>query len=274
MDNIQIKFTGVRVTALLELYLRWLDSKDPHPLLGDPWADQVVQRLDFDFSVFKPLHLGRFPVGLRSAVMDRRITEYLSAHPDAVVLDLGSGFDSRVLRVDPPAGHEWYDVDFPDIVEIADRIYPPHAEHGRIGASVVEPEWLAKVPADRPVIAVADGLFGFLTEDEVRTVLGLVIGHFPQGEIIFNITSTVSKRQRDKRPVPQFTQFGIEEKWWVDDPREVEKLADGLHYVGDDNLLDAQLLKRSPLYYRMLAALVRSVPAWRGEHGGILRYRF
>ncbi|HUR05511.1 MAG TPA: hypothetical protein VM347_23415 [Nonomuraea sp.] len=38
MDRIPIDFTGVRVTALVELYLRWLDSKDPHPILGDPWA--------------------------------------------------------------------------------------------------------------------------------------------------------------------------------------------------------------------------------------------
>ncbi|MEV4760703.1 class I SAM-dependent methyltransferase [Micromonospora sp. NPDC049559] len=274
MDRIPVTFTGVRVTALLELYLRWLDSKDPHPLLGDRWAGDVVERLDFDFSQFRSLAIGRFAVGLRSAVMDRRATGYLAEHPDAIVLDLGSGFDSRVFRVDPAPPHEWYDVDLPDVVEIADRLYPARPGHRRVGVSVLDPGWLAAIPGDRPAMVVADGFFGFFAPDEARQIIRSIVDHFPTGEIILNITSTASKRQRERRPVPLFTRFGIVEKWWIDDPREVEAFDERLRYVGDDNLLDPRLLRRSPWSYRLLSAAVRAVPAWRGQHGGILRYRF
>src|SRR4051794_4756516 len=105
MNKLPIDMTGVRVTALLELYLRWLDAENGHSILGDKWAGGVVERLDFDFAEFRRLAIGRFAVGVRSRVMDEWVAEYLADNPDAIVVDLGSGFDSRVFRVDPPSGH-------------------------------------------------------------------------------------------------------------------------------------------------------------------------
>jgi O-methyltransferase involved in polyketide biosynthesis len=273
MNKISVDFTGVRVTAFLELYLRWLDSKDRHPILGDTWADNVVQRLDFDFSQFKSLAIGRFPVGVRSRLMDEWIAEYLSDNPAAVVVDLGCGLDSRVFRVDPAAGHHWYDVDFPDVVEIADRLYPERREHTTIGASVVDPAWLAQIPGDKPVVVVADGLFGFLAEDEVRRVFCEIGDHFSRGELVFNIVSSLVKKQREKRPVPLFKKYGIVEDWTIDDPRELEKYDDRLHFVDAQNQLDAPLLAHAPLWYRTMCALIRAVPAWRNS-GWIVRYQF
>lgn len=61
MDTISIAFSGVQMTALFELYLRWLD--DPR----------------------EPLRMGRFVVGARSRLMDEWTAQFLSANPDAVV---------------------------------------------------------------------------------------------------------------------------------------------------------------------------------------------
>jgi methyltransferase (TIGR00027 family) len=266
-------FTGVRVTALLELYLRWLDSKDRRPILGDRWAGQVVRRLDFDFAQFSSLGIGRFAVGVRSRLMDKWTAEFLAANPDAIVVDLGCGFDSRVFRVDPPPGHHWYDVDFPDIVAITERLYPDRAEHTTVGVSVLDPDWLARIPGDRPVIVVADGLFGFLTGAEVRRVFQQIVDHFPRGEIVFNIVSSLVKNQRERRPVPLFTKFGITENWVLDDMRGAEEFDHRLHYVDGQSQVEAPLLAHAPLYYRALCALIRTVPAWRNS-GWILRYRF
>ncbi|HEY8454918.1 MAG TPA: class I SAM-dependent methyltransferase [Actinopolymorphaceae bacterium] len=273
MHKVATEFTGVRVTALLELYLRSLDAEGSHPILGDKWASDVMQRLDFDFTEFKSLAIGRFAVGVRSRVMDEWVTECLSKNPDAIVVDLGSGFDSRVFRVDPPAGHFWYDVDFPDIVQLADLLYPERAEHTRIGASVLDPDWVARIPNDRPVIVVADGLFGFLDEAEVRRVFRRIVDYFPHGEIAFNIVSSLVRKQRERRPVPLFQKYGVVEKWTLDDPRGVEDFDDRLHFVDGQIQVAAPLLKHAPLYYRMLCAAIRMVPSWKNS-GWILRYRF
>jgi O-methyltransferase involved in polyketide biosynthesis len=273
MGKIPITFTGVRVTALLELYLRLLDSRDPHPILGDTWAQPVVDQLDFDFDQFNKLRVGRFPVGVRSRIMDDWIRQVLNQTPDAVVLDLGSGLDSRVWRVNPSTDHRWYDIDFPDIIKIAEGLYPARPGHTTIRASVTEPGWLATIPGDRPAIVVADGLFNLLPEHDVRQVFTQIVEHFPHGEIMFNITSTVVKKQREKRPVPLFTKFGIVERWWLDDPRGVERFDPRLHYVEAGDLNDPTLLKHAPLSYRLLLAVIGLVPAWKNS-GWVVRYRF
>ncbi|GAA4621522.1 class I SAM-dependent methyltransferase [Actinoallomurus vinaceus] len=273
MDKIAVDFTGVRVTALVELYLRWLDSKEQHPILGDTRADEAVQRLDFDFSQLKPMNIGRFAVGVRSRIMDEWAARYLADNPDALVLDLGCGFDSRVFRVEPSAGHHWYDVDFPDVIEIANQLYPERAEHSTIGASVVDPDWLMQIPGDKPVVVVADGLFGFLTEDEVRRVFKQIVDHFPTGEFLFNTYPTKTKKQLEKRPGPIFGKFGVSINWALDDERAVEKFDDRLHFVDEWSQLDRSLLTNAPLYYRALCAMIRAVPAWR-QGTGVLRYRF
>ncbi|NBE97260.1 class I SAM-dependent methyltransferase [Nonomuraea sp. KC401] len=273
MDKILIDFTGVRATALLELYLRWLDSRDRRPILRDPWPQQAIQRLDFDFSQFKSTAIGRFPVAVRSRVMDGWVAKYLANNPDALVLDLGCGLDFRVSRVGPPPGHHWYDVDFPDVIEVARQLYPERAEHTTIGASVVDPGWLAQIPGDRPVVVVADGLFGFLSEEEARQVFRQIMDHFPRGEFIFNNISSSIKNRHEKRPSALFKKFSIEEKWALDDARGAEKLDDRLLFVDEENQLDTPLLARTPFYYRTLCALISMVPSWR-ESGWILRYQF
>ncbi|WP_020576427.1 class I SAM-dependent methyltransferase [Actinopolymorpha alba] len=274
MDAIPVTFTDIQVTALIELYARWLDAKDPHPILGDPWADRIVRSLDFDFSEFKKgFALSRYPVGERSRTFDRWVAEYLSENPDAIVLDLGCGLDSRVIRVDPAPGHLWYDVDLQGVIEIADRLYPERAEHCRIAASAVDPDWLARIPGDRPVVVVADGLLMFLAEDEVRRVFQQIIDHFPRGQFVFNAYAPLIKERGEKRPEPVFEKYGVQLKWTIENARGVEKLDDRLHYVDEHRMGEGGLLAHASLYYRLLVAVINVVPAWRNS-GWILRYRF
>jgi O-methyltransferase involved in polyketide biosynthesis len=161
----------------------------------------------------------------------------------------------------------------PHVIEVANRLYPTRPGHTTVGALVTEPGWLATIPGDRPVIVVADGLLNLLPEHNVRQIFTDIADHLRGGQITFNITSTVVKRQREKRPVPLFKEFGIVEQWWLNDPRGVERFDPRLHFVEAGSLGDATLLKRAPLYYRLLAALVSVVPSWKNS-GWILRYRF
>ena len=95
-------------------------------------------------------------------------------------------------------------------------------------------------------------LFGFLTEAEVRRVFQQIVDHFPRGEIVFNIVSSLVKNQRERRPVPLFTKFGITENWVLDDMRGAEEFDHRLHYVDGQSQVEAPLLAHAPLYYRAL----------------------
>jgi O-methyltransferase involved in polyketide biosynthesis len=59
---------------------------------------------------------------VRAKHLDGWTREFLAAHPRSTVLHLGCGLDTRVYRVDPPAGARWYDVDLPAVIELPDLV--------------------------------------------------------------------------------------------------------------------------------------------------------
>ena len=73
---------------------------------------------------------------------------------------------SRVFRLDPGPGVQWYDVDYPDVITLREKIFPTRPRYHLIATSATEPSWLDQIPADRPVLFLAEGISMYLTEDE------------------------------------------------------------------------------------------------------------
>ena len=87
---------------------------------------------------------------MRARQFDLWTVDYLAGHPDAVVLHLGCGLDSRVYRLDPPPAVSWFDVDFPDVIELRRRLYPERAGYQTIGSSLADLGWVADDPQRSP----------------------------------------------------------------------------------------------------------------------------
>src|SRR5574342_16983 len=68
--------------------------------------------------------IGPTIIATRAATFDQLTTRFLADHPDAVVLQVGCGMDSRVFRIDPPASVEWFDVDYPDVIDLRPQLLP------------------------------------------------------------------------------------------------------------------------------------------------------
>ncbi len=99
-------------TYLITLYGKALDNRTKNPILGDKFADEAVRRIDFEFENLKSPKGASVSLPVRAKHIDNWAREFLAANPDATVLHLGCGLDSRVFRIDPPATVRWYDVDF------------------------------------------------------------------------------------------------------------------------------------------------------------------
>ncbi|MFI9508092.1 class I SAM-dependent methyltransferase [Nocardia sp. NPDC052566] len=274
MQPITVDVTGSQATAFLSLYLRWLDSRDHHSMLDDAWADAALRNLDFDFAQFHKLDYARFTVAARTRLLDEWVGRYLADNPDAVVLDMGSGFDSRVFRIDPGRGHHWYDVDFPNIIEARNRLYPARPGHTTIGASVADPEWLDEIPGDRPVIAIADSILMFLTPDQVRTTFRQIIDHFPCGEVVFTTYSSLVERRQTKGDRSGFFEkYNVELKWTLDDPRELAQVDPRLRFLDRRSQMERRLHRGAPLYDHLLCAFISAFP-WTRYSAAILRCGF
>ncbi|GAA2848207.1 hypothetical protein GCM10020220_042160 [Nonomuraea rubra] len=64
-----------------------------------------------------------------------------------MVLHLGCGLDARVYRIDPPATVDWYDLDYPTVIELRERFLPPREHYTLIASSVTDPAGWTASPA-------------------------------------------------------------------------------------------------------------------------------
>src|SRR3954454_21758171 len=151
---------------LATLYAKALDAERQRPILGDVWARDAVAQIDYDWTKTTITDRTSPSVTTRSLHFDIWARQFLACHDRAVVLHLGAGLDSRVFRLDPGPGIEWYDVDYPSIMELREQIYPARPHYHRIAASVSDPGWFDQIPADRPVLALGEGLTMYLTESD------------------------------------------------------------------------------------------------------------
>src|SRR5258708_13790515 len=126
-------------------------------------------------------------IATRAATFDLLTNRYLADHPDATVLHVGCGMDSRVFRVDPPASVQWFDVDYTDVIDLRRQLFPERDAYHLIGAPLSDLRWLDEVPRDRPGLLIAEGVLHYLNETEVKALLNAVVAYFPGGQMIFDI---------------------------------------------------------------------------------------
>jgi O-methyltransferase involved in polyketide biosynthesis len=180
------ELTPIERTALLTEYARALDSRWPRPILADAMADQIVSKIDYDFAGLGVPTSVVCQSALRAKMLDDRVRDFTSQHPDAVVVDLGAGLDTGMLRVKPPATVDWYSVDLPHVIALRDDLVPAAQPAHSVAASVADGQWADAIPADRPTMVIADGLFAFLSEPVVVSIFRRITDHFASGQLAFN----------------------------------------------------------------------------------------
>ena len=192
--KIRVDLSGAPETMLATLYARALDADAERPILGDTYAKELVQRLDYDWAKTTITAKNAPSATIRSAHFDEWARQFLAVHEEATVLHLGCGLDSRFLRLRPGPGVDWYDVDYPDVIALREQFYPPGASYRLMSASVTELDWLSAVPADRPVLVLAEGLTMYLTKESGLALLQRVVERFPSGELQFDVFNRLGIR--------------------------------------------------------------------------------
>ncbi|MCA2223088.1 class I SAM-dependent methyltransferase [Nonomuraea aurantiaca] len=193
---------GVQKTLSPVLKAKALDNRLPDPILGDEYAEQAMRRLDpgYDKRRFGTSQMGLAAV-VRTKAHDDWARSFLADHPDAVVLHLGCGLDARVYRIDPPAIVDWYDLDYPSVIELRRQFLPPREHYTLIDSSVTDLTWLERIPRGRPVLVIAEGLVPYLTETDVRRLLTSVVEPSPRAK--YSSTRCRSGRGASRNGIPR-----------------------------------------------------------------------
>lgn len=271
MAGEKIDLSGARETLLMTLYGKAMESRLPHSLLKDRFADEAMKKIDYDFSRLKvDANLG-LGLAIRAKTLDASVEDFLARNPDAIVLHLGCGLDTRIFRVDPPKGIDWFDVDYPEVIELRRRLYPSRDDYHLVASSVTEPDWLAVVPRDRPAIVVAEGLTPYLPAEEGPRLLSRLVSHLAGGELMFDAFSKLGLKLIRLSPAIKAT--GAEVHWAIEDPRDLERAIPKLRFVEEIPRYKSPQGARMSWSARLFVGLWKIIPPLR-KVGRLLRYRF
>jgi O-methyltransferase involved in polyketide biosynthesis len=253
-EKLHVNLSGAPQTMLATFYAKALDAGLDKPILGDRWAKDIVDRIDYDWSATTITARNSPSVTTRTAHFDNWTRQFLAVHPEAIVLHLGCGLDSRYYRIDPGPAVEWYDVDYADVAQLRTQLFPPREHCHVVASSVTDPAWLADVPADRPTLMIGEGLTMYLTEADGVALLRRIVDHAPSGELQFDAFSRFGIKTQWMNAVVK--RAGATLYWGIDKPDDILGAVPGVRLLRWVSPFDSPTFAKVSLPYRVMAKVM------------------
>lgn len=187
-------------------------------VLHDPKSEQIWEAEGFPLKGKSRSKWLAYYMGMRAAVYDRWVAEKLMANPNAVVLHIGCGMDSRVERVNRK-GRIWYDIDFPDVIEERRRYFREGDGYWMIVGDAREETWLEEIEGGEAIV-VMEGISMYLSPEERQQLLERLCGKFSKVWLLIDFyTQFAAKMSKVRNPI---NDVGVTLVYGLDDPLEAE----------------------------------------------------
>ena len=230
MDN-------VNKTLYIPLYGKALVSRKGL-ILADPKAEKIWAAGGFPLKGKSKSKWLAYYMAMRSRVFDRWVTEKTAQYPDAAVLHLGCGLDSRCLRVEHKGS--WYDVDFPEVIAERKRFYGETPHYRMIGSDLRE-NWLDAI-SEKTAIVILEGVSMYLTRKELTAVLGKLAARFDRVYLLMDCyTEFAARASKYKNPI---NDVGVTQVYGLDDPELLR--SSGLSFAQEHTMTPEDLIAQLP----------------------------
>ncbi len=222
---------SVNKTLYIPLYGKAYVSKKGL-FLDDKKAEEIWKAEGFSLKGKSKSKYLAYYMGIRSAVFDEWLKQQMSDTPNSVVIHIGCGMDSRIIRVGNEE-HKWYDVDFFEVIEERKQYYNETENYKMIVGDAREGEWLSSIKENQNAIVVMEGVSMYLTADEMKDLAETLCSHFENLVLLADCyTSLAAKMSKRRNPI---NDVGVTEVYGVDDPREY--LCEKLDYVKEHSMI-------------------------------------
>lgn len=255
-------------TLLITLYAKAMDNRSKNPILNDVKADELLDQIDYDFEKLKGF--GNEIMVIRAKQLDRWLNGFLEKYPISIVLNLGCGLDTRISRINPPNSVNWFDLDFPEVIELRKEFFQERPGYQMMSSSVKDLNWLKQIPKEQPVMILAEGMLEYLSEEEVKDLLYRLTRHFPTGQLAFDVMNAFAINA-GKKNLKETT--GAEHKWAVDSIHEVDQLNTKLKRTAALSVIKSKDIHKLPLKTRLIYSSLGFFPSFKNMMR-LLLYKF
>lgn len=230
--NEKITLSGVPETMLQTVYARAKESRT-RGAIHDAKAEEIISRLDYDFSLADkdaPMHS---VVIARTIVLDKLAGDFLAKNPGAVVVNIACGLDTRCYRM---TGYShWYNLDLPETIAVREKLLPEDGAISQLGMSAMDDWGSAVTETDAPVLIIIEGLTMYLTEADVQRIFAVIAGRFPAATVfVETMNPMVVRRFKEKSIEGSNAKF----TWGVKNGASLAALLPGFALIEEHSLTE------------------------------------
>ncbi|MEM8967031.1 MAG: class I SAM-dependent methyltransferase [Bacteroidota bacterium] len=258
MNTQAVQLGEVQETLLIPLYGRAVASRSPKSVLHDTKAQEIVDQLDYDFSLMEGQPSLQGAV-LRTLTYDHLLKELLGSYSEATVVELGCGLNTRFERLNDHR-LRWFDLDMPDVYALWQKFFKENERRTFLPYSAFDESWVVQVKETNstpPYIFISEASTIYFSEEQNRQLFALLAKHFPGCYYIFDTATDYFIRRQNKHDTLKF--FSARIQWEVNDIQEVAAWDEQYHQLRSVNFFTnppEHLKQQISLSYRMLGKIL------------------
>ena len=254
----KIRLSGVPETMLQTVYARAKERRG-RGAIHDAKAEEIIEKLDYDFSLADKdtaMHSG---VIARTIVLDRLTKAWLGAHPGAVVVNIACGLDTRCYRMSGYA--HWYNLDLPETMAVREKLLPESGTISQIAMSAME-DWGSKISEQNvPVLIVIEGLTMYLNAKDVQQIFKVISSRFSKATVfVETMNPMIVKRFKERSIEGSHAKF----TWGIKNGKALAELLPDFRFVEEHSLTEGMAVF-APIY-----KLLDKLPAVRNISNKII----
>jgi methyltransferase (TIGR00027 family) len=246
----------VAATSLVTLYCHALETLSDDPVLSDPKSVEITTEMNTILShstqpLARALVSGTLDrnlvvhIAIRAKKYDAFVRDFLLEFPKGVVVNIGCGFDSRFLRIDN-GSVVFYDLDLPEIIAIRKNFFQESLRNHLIASSVLDYRWMAQLlQHSGPFLFLAEGVFMYLDEKDVRSLVLEIQKTFPGSELVCEVENSFWLEPLPKKMLAYKLQHQLHLgrdalfRSGIRDSREMEQWQNGIEFLGEWSYFDS-----------------------------------
>lgn len=228
----KIRLSGVPETMLQTVYARAKESGS-RGAIHDAKAEEIIGKLDYDFSLAEKDTAMRSGVIARTIVLDRLTKAWLASHPGAVVVNIACGLDTRCYRMTGYA--HWYNLDLPETMAVRQKLLPESGAISQISMSAMD-GWGSEVKEQNaPVLIIIEGLTMYLSESDVQRIFRVISRRFEKATVFVEIMNPmIVKRFKEKSIEGSNAKF----TWGVKNGSTLAAMLPGFRFAEEHSLTE------------------------------------
>lgn len=231
--RIKVNLSGTAETMLQSFYARAKYSNNKGHKFYDSKAVEIVEKIDYDFSLAEGDSTISDGVIARTLVFDELVKNFISENPNCTVVNIACGLDTRFYRMDN-GRLKWINLDLPEIIDIRNEIFDEPERILNIGCSVLDASWVKNIDACEKVLFIIEGLSMYLTKNENAKMLEIIRKNFSGATVMLEC---LAKRWINREKIEKsIHKTGARFIFGADCFEDIADIAAGFRKIKDDNI--------------------------------------